>query len=94
MRSAEQLTRSPREYLDHRAAERQKILAELEQELARARDQGAPWYRWILDRQAGRHQHELRDESSRRIACPVAGCTAVAGVDQPHTLASSRARRS
>lgn len=47
MRSAEQITRTPREYHDFREAERARIGAQLRRELAAARAAGAEWYRWI-----------------------------------------------
>lgn len=49
MRSAEQLKRTPREWIDHQALERARILRELLALLERARLERAPWYVWILE---------------------------------------------
>ena len=49
MRSAEQVRRTPREYADFRALERRRLLGEALELLRRARESGAPWYRWIVD---------------------------------------------
>jgi len=49
VRSAEQIGRTPGEYHDWQAAQRQKALREVLAMLRRARDEGAEWYRWIED---------------------------------------------
>jgi hypothetical protein len=92
-RSAEQLSRSPGDYRDHKQEERRRILAALLAELERARHQGAPWYRWIEWRSRGEHRHELMDEHGRAIACPVAGCDAVRGAANPHPALGGRTER-
>jgi hypothetical protein len=42
--------------------------------LAQASDQNQPWYRWIIDRQQGRHRHDLRNVKGEPVSCPVSGC--------------------
>lgn len=93
MRSSAQITRSPREWAEHREQECRRARAALSRELARARDDDEPWYLWIVARRQGVHQHDLRDESGRAIACPVAGCNAVRDVPDPHLVATRRASR-
>jgi hypothetical protein len=74
MRSAAQISRTPAEWADLKARERQKHLKAVLADLQRAADQNQPWYRWIIDRQAGRHRHDLRGTKSEPVACPVPGC--------------------
>ena len=64
MRSAEQVRRTPREWSDHQAEQRQRILVELLAELRRAREAGAEWYSWITE---GRPRL-TREEYDRRTA--------------------------
>lgn len=47
MRSAEQVRRTPREWIDHATEERRRTLAALLAELRAARSSGAEWYYWI-----------------------------------------------
>lgn len=49
MRSAAQVRRTPREYVEHQRHEREQTLQALLAELRRARDSGAAWYRWIAE---------------------------------------------
>lgn len=42
--------------------------------LARSHDE--PWYRWIVNRQNGVHDHAAVRANGERAACPVVGCTA------------------
>lgn len=93
MRSAERITRSPRQWADRQEQEQQRARAALSRELARARDDDEPWYLWLVARRSGVHQHDLRDEQGRAIACPVAGCDAVRGCPDPHLGVTRRAPR-
>lgn len=47
MRPAAQITRTPRQWAEHRARERQRQLADALKVLRASRD--ADWYRWIVD---------------------------------------------
>lgn len=49
MRSAAQVSRTPREYVDHQRHEREQTLAALLAELRRACARGDEWYRWIAE---------------------------------------------
>lgn len=80
MRTAEQISRTPAEWADHKARERQRHLATLLTDLQRAADQNQPWYRWIIDRQQRRHRHDLRNEKGEPVACPVPGCRECPGL--------------
>lgn len=49
MRSAARISKTPQGFRRDEAAERQRILAELLEELGEARDTNAPWYVWVRD---------------------------------------------
>lgn len=57
--------------------ERDRTLAQLRRDLARAAERQEPWYTWLLDRARGLHRHDLRRDDGTPIACPVAGCREV-----------------
>lgn len=49
MRSSAQLTRTPSQYAEHQARERQRTLLELLTMLKQARERGDHWYTWVAD---------------------------------------------
>ena len=94
MRSAAQLKRTPAEWAGHRKAECEQALVDFLHATRRARETNAPWYLWIVDRQAGKHRHNLRDEHGRTVACPVPGCRELDESANPHTVSSTTRRSS
>lgn len=54
MRSAERISRTPSEWAERQAAERQRNLRLVVAELRRAREAGEEWYLWIIAHAARR----------------------------------------
>ncbi len=64
MRSAEQIRRTPGEWHDYQAAQRQKLLADLLAILAKSHREH--WYRWIVDGRPTLSQEEYERERIMR----------------------------
>jgi hypothetical protein len=94
MRSAAQISRTPREWVDLQTERRRRTLAALLRELAAARRRREEWYEWMRARAERRHVHGLRDEAGRAIACPFPGCDHERGTVTPHLAGDGRSRRS